>query len=109
MARAEDVPPGQTKYVCVGDRPVILANWQGEIHALAGVCPHQQKPLEGATLWGYLLDCPWHHFQFDVRTGENHFPKNVYPSDLPQLQGQVRQLKTYRTEVRNGEIWVDLE
>ncbi len=30
---------------------------------------------DGAVLWGPLIDCPWHHFQFDCRTGENHFRK----------------------------------
>ena len=109
LARVEEVPPGHTKYVCSGDQPVILANWQGEIFAFAGICPHQKRALEGATLWEHLLDCPWHHFQFDIRTGENHFPKNVYPADLPELRGQIQPLETYPVEVRNGEIWVDLE
>jgi 4a-hydroxytetrahydrobiopterin dehydratase len=22
-------------------------------------------------LWDHLLDCPWHDFQYDIRTGEN--------------------------------------
>jgi 4a-hydroxytetrahydrobiopterin dehydratase len=59
--------------------PAILANYGGSIYALSGICNHQYKPLEGAQLWDHLLDCPWHHFQYDVRSGESHFPKNVYP------------------------------
>ncbi len=89
--------------------PVILANYEGRIYALYGLCPHQNNPLEGAQLWGCLLDCPWHHFQYDVRSGENHFPRNVYPEDMQELQGQVRPLNTYPVEIREGEIWVDLE
>jgi len=56
----------------------------------------------------YLLDCPWHHFQYDVRTGENHFPRNVYPADIPQLRAELRPLRKYPAELRNGEIWADL-
>jgi nitrite reductase/ring-hydroxylating ferredoxin subunit len=56
-----------------------------------------------------LLDCPWHHFQYDVRTGENHFPKNVYPEDVPGLLEQVKPLRTYPVEIREGEIWINLE
>jgi 3-phenylpropionate/trans-cinnamate dioxygenase ferredoxin component len=108
IATVEQVPPGHTRYLRIGNRPLILANREGEIYALSGICPHQKNPLEGATLWDYLLDCPWHHFQYDVRTGENHFPKNVYPSDMPQLLTQLEPLRTYRVEVRNNEIWVDL-
>jgi nitrite reductase/ring-hydroxylating ferredoxin subunit len=48
---AATVPPGQTHFVEVGGVPVILANYEGEIHAFYGICPHQNNPLEGATLW----------------------------------------------------------
>jgi nitrite reductase/ring-hydroxylating ferredoxin subunit len=88
---------------------VIVANYQGEINAFYGLCPHRNNPLEGATLWDHLLDCPFHHFQFDVRTGENYFPKNVYPEDLPLLQSQLQPLRRYPVEVREDQIWVDLE
>jgi nitrite reductase/ring-hydroxylating ferredoxin subunit len=109
LCRAEEVPPGRTKYVCLGPTSVVLANWEGEIYAFGGTCAHQGLPLDGARLWDHLLDCPWHHFQYDVRTGENYYPKNVYPTDEPRLQQQVESLKTYPVELRNGEIWVNLE
>ena len=109
LARAEEVPPGQTKFLCVGVAPVILANWAGQIYALYGLCPHRNNPLEGATMWDHLLDCPWHHFQYDVRTGENYFPKNVYPMDYPRLLEQLRPLKTYPVQLQDGDVWVDLE
>ena len=51
----------------------------------------------------------FHHFQDDVTTGENYFPRNVYPKDYKRLEAQVRPLKTYLVEVRNGDVWVDLE
>jgi nitrite reductase/ring-hydroxylating ferredoxin subunit len=66
-------------------------------------------PLEGATMWDNLIDCPFHHFQYDVTTGENYFPRNVYPKDYERLESQVRLLKTYIVEVREGDVWVDLE
>jgi len=107
--RVEEVPPGQTKYLCIDNRPLLLANRGGEIYALSGLCPHRLNPLEGAVLWDYLVDCPWHHFQYDVRSGENFFPRNVYPEDLQYLNEQVRPLDTYAVEIRDGEVWVNLE
>jgi 3-phenylpropionate/trans-cinnamate dioxygenase ferredoxin subunit len=109
LARVEEIAPGSTKYIGTADKPVILANWEGHIYALYGRCPHQHNPLEGARLWEHLIDCPWHHYQYDIRTGENHFPGNVYPKDLPHLQGQLKPLETYPVELRDGEIWVDLK
>ena len=109
LARVEEVPPGQTKYLGLKSGPLILANFEGRIYALSGICPHQHNPLEGATLWGPLIDCPWHHFQFDCRNGQNFFPRNVYPKDIPRLDRQVQPLKSYAVELRDGEVWVNVE
>lgn len=109
VARADEIPPGKTSFHCVGNKPVLLANWQGQIFAVAGLCPHQNNPLDGAVMWDSLIDCPWHHFQYDVRTGANHFPKNVYPKDYPRLDAQLKPLETYAVELKDGEIWVDLK
>jgi 3-phenylpropionate/trans-cinnamate dioxygenase ferredoxin subunit len=108
LARVEEIPPGQTRFFRLPSGPVLLANYEGAIHAVLGICPHQFNPLEGAALWGPLIDCPWHHFQFDCRTGENHFPANVYPEDLRYLKKQLAPLKRYAVEVRDAEIWVDI-
>jgi nitrite reductase/ring-hydroxylating ferredoxin subunit len=107
--RVEDVPPGRTEACRVAGKDSILAHWNCRIFALDGRCPHRLNPLEGAQWWGHLIDCPWHHFQYDIRTGENYFPKNVYPADYPELQEQLRPLRCYRIEMRGSEIWVDVE
>lgn len=109
VASLDEVPAGRTKFVCAGNRQIVLANWQGRVYALHGVCPHQGFPLEGAALWDNLIECPYHHFQYKVESGENHYPSNVYPQDYPELQKQLRPLRTYPVEVRDTEVWVDLE
>ncbi len=107
--RVEEIPPGQTKAVCLEGTPVILANWNGAFYAMYGLCPHRLNPLEGAILWDHLIDCPWHHFQYDIRTGENYFPGNVYPKDYSGLAEQLKPLETYRVELRGSEVWVELK
>ena len=109
VARAEDISPGQTRFFVVAGKPVVLANFEGRIYAYHGLCPHRGFPFEGAHLWGNLLTCPWHNFQYDVETGRNHYPRNVYPGDVPDIQTQVGPLKPYPVQVRGGEVWVDLE
>jgi nitrite reductase/ring-hydroxylating ferredoxin subunit len=108
VALTSDIPLNQTRYYCVDRRPILIANYRGEFFALDGICPHRHNPLDGAQLWDHLVDCPWHHFQYDVRTGENWYPRNVYPADMPHLENQVQPLATFRVELRGPEIWVEL-
>jgi 3-phenylpropionate/trans-cinnamate dioxygenase ferredoxin component len=109
LARVDEVPPGQSKYFPLEHGPIVLANYEGTIHAISGLCLHKLNPLDGATMWGPYIDCPYHHFQYDVRNGANHFPQNVYPKDMPTLGAQLKPLKTYAVEVREGEVWVNID
>jgi 3-phenylpropionate/trans-cinnamate dioxygenase ferredoxin subunit len=101
--------PGQTRYCALDSGPVLPANFEGFIYALSGICPPQLNPLDGAMLWGPLIDCPFHHFQYDCRRGENYFPCNVYPQDLQHLRKQLGPLKRYVVRIEEGEIWVDVQ
>src|SRR3990172_3868830 len=64
-------------------------------------------PWEGGAVWKGMLECPWHHFQYNLATGENVYPKRVYPLDVqPRLKRQVRSLRTYPIRERDGYIEV---
>ncbi len=66
-----DVPAGKMKQVDLNGKPVMLANVDGKIHAIAGLCTHQQGILANGTLEGNVVTCPRHGSQFDVTTGKN--------------------------------------
>ena|SRR5271166_982139 len=70
VAKISDLAPGQMKWVAVDRERVVLANVDGVFHALRDVCGHRNAPLSRGTLQGYLIECPLHFAQFDVRTGE---------------------------------------
>jgi nitrite reductase/ring-hydroxylating ferredoxin subunit len=108
VARMEDIPDGQTRFFELPSGPVLLANYQGSIYAVSGICSHQLKPLAGAAMLGPLIDCPWHNFQFDCRTGKNHPTVDACSAELVHPGDQVRPLKKYPTEVRNGDVWVEV-
>lgn len=105
IATTNDIPPGQTRFFCIDGRSLVIAHQENWFFALDGVCPHKGFELEHAQLWDNLIDCPWHHYQYDIRTGENRFPKTVYPRDLAE---RVQPLPTYRVELKGAEIWVEL-
>jgi hypothetical protein len=66
-------------------------------------------PAKRPDALGTLHRLPWRRFQYDCGTGQNHYPRNVYPSDIPRLQQQLKPLRSYAVELREGDIWVNLE
>jgi nitrite reductase (NADH) small subunit len=71
MATLEELPPGGSKEVEHDGRIYALFNVDGRISAIDGICPHQGGPLAEGALEGTLVTCPWHGWQFDVRSGRN--------------------------------------
>lgn len=108
VARVEDVPPGQVRRVEIEGRALAVVNHEGEFFALSAVCPHQGGPLDQGSLWHGALECPWHHFRFDLATGRNLYPANVYPDDLPHLRPDVAPARTFPVEVRGLDLYIGL-
>lgn len=52
-----------------GAREVRLVAVGDTIVAHATVCPHRGGPLDGASIEGGTITCPWHGYGFDLRTG----------------------------------------
>lgn len=89
VARVSELPPGERKVVEVEGRSIGVFNVNGDFHALRNVCPHQGAPLclgavkgtaaatrPGEYRWereGEILACPWHGWEFDIKTGRSIF------------------------------------
>src|SRR5262252_7090531 len=93
VARVDEIPPGGRKIIRLEGREVGVFNLDGEFYALKNSCPHQAARVclgrvVGTTLpsdvyefrygqEGRILRCPWHSWEYDIRTGESVFDKNV--------------------------------
>jgi nitrite reductase/ring-hydroxylating ferredoxin subunit len=95
IASVAECPPGECLEAVAGDRIVALFNVDGEFHTLDGVCPHQGGPLGKGRLEGCVVTCPWHGWQFDVRTGQHQLSATIKQESLP-------------TRVEGGEVLVEL-
>lgn len=91
VARVEDVPPGSIRKVSAGEEEIALAHVSGAFFATQGACIHLQGPLGEGRLDGPVLTCPWHGWQYDVRTGENEFDRAI-------------RLRTFEVRVEDGEV-----
>jgi nitrite reductase/ring-hydroxylating ferredoxin subunit len=89
IATTTEIPSGGRKIVEVAGRSIGIFNIGGAFVALRNRCPHQGGPLcEGRLLGlveatapgmysysrpGEMLRCPWHGWEFDVRTGQSWY------------------------------------
>jgi nitrite reductase/ring-hydroxylating ferredoxin subunit len=75
VARADEIPPGTCRVVTAGEREVALYNVDGMFYATQNNCLHLGGPLGDGRLEDSVVTCPWHGWQYDVRTGENEFDR----------------------------------
>jgi len=62
---------GRVQTVVVDGRPLAVTRCAGRLGALDNHCPHQGGPLGEGTIENGLLRCPWHGWEFDIRTGKS--------------------------------------
>jgi nitrite reductase/ring-hydroxylating ferredoxin subunit len=94
---ADAVRQDQITAVHVGGRPLILTRVEGQLHAVSALCPHAAGDLTKGSLYRGRLECPDHHYRFDVRTG-----RTLWPED------EVCRLKRYTIKVEQGIVKVKL-
>ena len=87
VATPDEIPPGERKIVDIGGRSIGIFNIDGEFFAIRNSCPHQGGPLCKGHVTGFLkssapgtytytrpgefLRCPWHNWEFDIKTGQS--------------------------------------
>jgi nitrite reductase/ring-hydroxylating ferredoxin subunit len=107
VAKASEVAPGTAKMVTVAGREIGIFNLDGAYFALANRCPHAGGPLCGGKIVALVqsdgpgsyrlarhqefLRCPWHGWEFDMRTGQSYFDP-----------GRVK-VRTYPVVIEDGE------
>ena len=89
--RVEDLPEGSCKTIELsGGRELALYCVNGEYYATENFCPHKGAPLAEGTLCNHVIECEWHGWQFDVRTGE--------------CLTVSEKISTYRVAVKDGVV-----
>ena len=87
VATVDDIAPGQRKLVQVQGPDIGIFNVRGEFFAITNRCPHEGASLcKGRVVGlvessdpgsyqlsrpGEMIRCPWHGWEFDLRTGKS--------------------------------------
>ena len=89
VCQTADCPPGEGRELVAGEQIIALYNIDGTFYALDGICPHAGGPLGKGKLTGCIVTCPWHGWQFDVRSG-HHQPNRriVQPRFEVRVEGE---------------------
>jgi len=106
VPEAKDLRPGERVIVKVAGREIGIFNIDGRLHAIRNACPDQSGPLCRGDIFDrieaevtadrqireYVQDrraviaCPWHGWEYDLRTGEclwnPRFRVRVYPVEV---------------------------
>ena len=77
-----------------GDELAIY-NVNGEYYATDNFCPHRGAALSDGLVVGHIVECGWHGWRFDVRTG--------------QCLTVTEKIRTYSVRVDNGMVLVEVE
>jgi nitrite reductase/ring-hydroxylating ferredoxin subunit len=67
-----------------GGRPVRVVEVDGELAVYSSICPHMLGPL-GAPDAAGRVHCPWHGYQFDLRSGRSCDGRNARLLPAPRL------------------------
>lgn len=92
VAQVQEIPPGTCRTVEVEGVLLALCNVNGTFRAVDNTCPHAGGPLGEGSLDGEVLECPWHGWRFNVRTGER--PEN------PEITVTCLQVRVLGSEVQ---------
>ena len=71
VAAESELSDGTGLAVKAGDTAIALFRVEGRCYAIANTCPHRGGPLAEGELEGTTVTCPWHAWQFDLKTGES--------------------------------------
>jgi len=114
VCREDELGPNQKRvFHSKQNGPIVVTcNAKCEYNSIKGVCPHQGAALgEGKLTWttvvgteneyaiereGEVLRCPWHGFDYDVKTGRCLASPDRFI------------VKTYLTYVEGGNIVVEV-
>jgi len=70
IGSAGDLGNGERMFVEIDRMQIVVFNIAGEYFAIADVCSHDDGPVGDGDLDGYVITCPRHGAEFDIRDGK---------------------------------------
>ena len=92
----DDLRPGACiRFELPDGNELAIFNVNGEYYATDNFCPHREAALSDGLILGHIVECGWHGWRFDVRTGE--------------CLTVTEKIRTFSMRVDNGMLMVEVE
>ena len=95
-AQVSQIPVGGVLGVEVGGTKLLLSKIEGRVHAVSGVCTHEEFDLADGIVIEDAITCPLHLSQFDLRTGQVYNPPATEP------------LKVFNVKIDGDTVFVEV-
>ena len=97
VCKTSDVPTNAIRLFVVEGRSLAVYNVEGTFYATDDECTHGAASLSEGVIDGDVVECPLHFGAFHIPTGK----PVAAPCSVP--------IRTYRTEVVDDTVFVDLD
>lgn len=94
IASISELATGEMKMVTFNGEDILLANVEGRIHAVSGLCTHADASLSDGYIEANEVECPLHGSRFDLTNGK----ALSLPADEP--------LKLYDVKIEGDDILI---
>lgn len=79
----------------VGNTPIVLQNFKGEVNALLNVCSHRKARLQTAVMGNRPLVCPYHCWSYKSKGAIASIPKNMTDFGINDFDKKKLALKQF--------------
>ena len=110
VAATADLEEGMMKLYLVRGKEILLVMVDGKYYAIDNRCAHMGGNLSRGTLEGYIVTCPRHGSQYDVRTGENKrwLKGSGFIAGVAKVVKPPRGVNSYNVETRGDRILIEV-
>lgn len=70
VCRRQDIPPGRGWPVQVGELRLAVFDTDEGLRVVDNACRHIGNPIDDGLVTAGVVTCPWHGWQYDLRTGQ---------------------------------------
>ena len=110
VSKIGELKDGSMKDVSVNGREILLAKVGDKCYTTSNRCPHTGGKLSQGKLEGFIVTCPLHGSQFDLRDGR--VVRWLKGSGIVSAVGRVlkspRQLTIYNVKVIDDRVMIEI-